>query len=420
MAARQFGDKALAELGIRSVEVGVGESLERAADALQVESSVLSGLVFEARRNGRASAPTMGLSALVDGSKVVILSTAAIRGEALAWAGVAHELGNALTTIAGWAEVAVGTHDPTKAREAIEMVQLAAREAMDVAPVLLEQRADAERAEPAKVVRQVIDRFTPLAQARGVTLALRRIDAGEVDASRTAVASIAANLVKNAIESCARGGKVEIGVRGSTRTIELIVEDTGRGMDEETVRTLFAPRVAAREGRALGRGIGLSVVRALVQRAGGTARASSQPGAGSCIRVELPRARARSAGSGVRSRTRAKRVLVVEDHASLAELLRATIEARGADVVCTRHPHEAIAAAEEAPFDLALVDLDLGGTSGAPLIEAMMKRELAAKVVVMSGAPVDGGHAVLRKPFDLTDVEDLVEEAAPKKSRRAR
>ncbi len=419
MSGVQSRENGLAELGVRSVTLTVDASFAHAAAQLETDASTLERVVTAARRDGQATEAAAGLCATRTDAGVVVFSTVALRADALAWAGVAHELRNALTTIAGWAQVAAESGDAARVSRAIEMVQTSAREAMDVAPLLLEPRAIGESADVSRVVRQVVERFAPIAASRKVALACRRIDEGDVETSRAALASIVANLVKNAIEACEPGGRVDVGTRTTTRGVEIVVEDDGRGMSVEALRDLFGPRVVHRDGPQAGRGIGLSVVRALVTRAGGTARATSRVGAGSCVRVELPKATRRVSISGVRERAAGRRVLVVDDHAALADLIASTLEARGATVVVTSNPSHAVAAAEEERFDVALVDLDLGDEvvgerSGAALVRTLVATRLARRVIVMSGAsavPDLGADGLLRKPFDLADVEEVALES---------
>lgn len=422
MSGQASRESVLAELGVRSLVVGADDSLVDAAAHLDVDVATLRRVVETARREGRAADPSVGLCAIADATGSTVFSTRTIRAEALAWAGVAHELRNALTTVAGWAQVAAETKDPKRAKKAIDIVQASARDAMDVAPVLLDGRGSAETADVRRTLRQVVERFAPVAAHRKVMLACRRIDEGTVALSRAALSSIVANLAKNAIEACDAGGRVEIGARETLSGVEVIVEDDGRGMSEAAVRDLFGPRALEREGPRAGRGLGLSIVRALVSRAGGTVRVTSREGAGSCVRVQLPSASAASGSSGVRERASARRVLIVDDNVSLAELIGAALELRGASVVITGEPARALEVAAEERFDVALVDLDLGEASGAALIEQIVAQRLSRRVIVMSGAsvvPELGADGVLRKPFDLVDVEELVLESTRVGKRKA-
>ena len=97
---------------------------------------------------------------------------------------MARSLSNAITTIAGWADVAASAADPAVARHAIETVRASARDAMDVAPLLLTRDAKGESSDVASTVSQVVERFGPIALARGVRLVRRRIDGGKLDTSR--------------------------------------------------------------------------------------------------------------------------------------------------------------------------------------------------------------------------------------------
>lgn len=429
MSALQSRERVLAELGVRSTIVRSPDDWASAAERLGTDVTVLERIVTTARRDGHAADASASLGAWSSEDGVLVCSTAHLRADALAWAGVAHELRNALTTVAGWAQVASEAREPSRTRQAIDMVRASARDAMDVAPMLLDAKTSGESTDAARVLRQVVERFAPVASARDVVLACRRLDEVHVTASRAALASIVANLVKNALEACERGGRVEVGVRVTQRGAEIVVEDDGRGMSPETVRDVFAARSIAsaspqREGARAGRGVGLSVVQVLVARAGGQVRVTSKVGAGSCVRVDLPKSQKAAASSGVRERSASRRILVVDDHAALADLVASTLESRGATVFVTADPARAVAAAEEERFDVALVDLDLGETTGNALVRTLVGQRLARRVVVMSGASVVpdlGADAVLRKPFDLADVEELaLESTRVGKTRRAR
>jgi signal transduction histidine kinase/CheY-like chemotaxis protein len=422
MASRPLHDEGLDELGVRALLVGESDSIDAAAAHLGVERDVLATILATARRAGHAVDGSIGLVAQRMPSGTFVLSLAAARAEARAWAGVAHELGNALTTIAGWADVAAATPDPDASRHAIRTVQASIRDAMDIAPLLLERRGSGDRCEVASAVVQVVERFEPIAKAKGVSIVRRRIDAGVADASRAALSSIAANLVKNAIEACERGGRVEVAVRTTTGGLEIVVEDDGRGMSADTLAALYGSRARPAD-TSRPRGIGASVVRALVERAGGTIRATSNEGAGSCVRVALPRVRRRTLSSGVRERPASMRVLVVDDHAPLAELIASTLEMRGAKVRIASAPAEALSAVARDRFDVAFVDLDLGGSSGSELIRTLVDRQLVPRVIVMTGAsalPELGAHGLLRKPFDLGELESLMHAPVPARARRAR
>jgi signal transduction histidine kinase len=113
---------------------------------------------------------------------------------------------------------------------------------------------------------------------------------------RTDIRRVLFNLVVNSRDAMPAGGTVEIGVRETAVETEhapsthvvLVVRDSGGGMDDETLARVFEPFFSTKsDGR--GTGLGLSIVRTIIERAGGFVRVESAPGAGTTVRIYLPR-----------------------------------------------------------------------------------------------------------------------------------
>ena len=142
-----------------------------------------------------------------------------------------------------------------------------------------------------EVLRGTVESFGPRAEAKGVNLSLD-VSPGlpMVEMDRARIAQVTSNLVENAIFHTPDGGRVSLTARVVGTHAEVSVEDTGPGMGPEELPLVFERfyRVDPSRSRATGgAGLGLTIVKQLVEAHGGTIRAESTPGAGSRFIFEL-------------------------------------------------------------------------------------------------------------------------------------
>jgi signal transduction histidine kinase/DNA-binding response OmpR family regulator len=198
------------------------------------------------------------------------------------------------------------------------------------------------------------------------------------------------NLISNAIKFTPEGGRVTIDAAtppGSESALEICVSDTGKGIDPAFLPHLFEPFRQAESGSTRshgGLGIGLAIVRHLVELHGGSVRAESEGvGRGARLVVRLPLAeRARDAvGSGTERPRAARepslqgvRILVVDDEADARASIELTLKQYGAIVVAVDSAQEAMSALEREPIDALLSDLAMPGEDGLSLIRRVRAR----------------------------------------------
>lgn len=197
------------------------------------------------------------------------------------------------------------------------------------------------------------------------------------------------NLLSNAIKYNQRGGQAMLEALGLDGDVVITVSDSGRGMSPEQLTHMFEPfnRLGAERTSIEGTGIGLVIVKRLVELMQGRIEVSSRPGEGSCFRVWLPRARGVGAPPEADAHTRPRTgfgafddglastlsLLYAEDNMVNVELLRQVMRMRPQwHLEVAHNGREAIAMAIAQPPDLLLLDMHLGDMSGLDVSDALM------------------------------------------------
>ncbi len=214
-------------------------------------------------------------------------------------ADAAHELRTPLTVLKGELEVALRA---ARSSEEYRQVLISGLEEVDhlirlVEDLLLFSRAAAtmgfprERVELEPLVLEALEAGARRAQGAGVTVRADTLEPAVALGDAGALRRAALNLVDNAVKYTPAGGKVEISLLVAEGEARIVVRDTGIGIDPADAARIFDPFVrldAARTRDAGGSGLGLALVRAIVEAHGGTITVDSTPGAGSRFTVRLP------------------------------------------------------------------------------------------------------------------------------------
>jgi heavy metal sensor kinase len=214
-------------------------------------------------------------------------------------ADAAHELRTPLTALKGEIEVALRS---ARSPEEYERVLRSNLEEVEhlirlVEDLLLFSRSAAalgplrERVQLEPLVLEALETGARRAQGAGVTIRADTIEPAVVLGEAGALRRALANLVDNAIKYTPAGGKVELSLLVSDGQAQIVVRDTGIGIDAADAARIFDPFVrldAARSRDEGGAGLGLALVRAIVEAHGGTITVDSAPGAGSRFTVRLP------------------------------------------------------------------------------------------------------------------------------------
>jgi CheY-like chemotaxis protein/two-component sensor histidine kinase len=236
----------------------------------------------------------------------------------------------------------------------------------------------------ATVVQAAIDAVRHAATAKGIRLDLSLDPAARPvagDAGR--LQQVVWNLVSNAVKFTPVGGHVEVALTSTGSHAEIRVRDDGEGIAPE-----FAPRLfdrftqhdASSTRQHGGLGMGLAIVRHLVELHGGTVRAESAGrGHGATFIVRLPQTWDRTARPGespeaVPTVLRGIRVLAVEDDADTRHLIATILRRAGAVVAVAGSVDEALGALATAPPDVVLCDISMPGRDGYELLRAARNR----------------------------------------------
>jgi heavy metal sensor kinase len=211
---------------------------------------------------------------------------------------VSHDLRTPLTRLRGTAELALAS-PPNLERYRDALADCV--EESDRVLVMLNTLMDISEAESgtlqlhrepvalADVVARAVDLYREVADAKGVTLEADASSDVVVVADRTRLEQVAANLIDNAVKYTPPGGRVNVEVHRAEDTAILRVRDTGPGIPPDELPRIFDRLFRGDTSRAeRGLGLGLSLVKAIVEAHGGTVDVVSEPGRGSVFTVSLP------------------------------------------------------------------------------------------------------------------------------------
>jgi PAS domain S-box-containing protein len=308
---------------------------------------------------------------------------------------LSHELRTPLNAIMGWAHLLrTGTLDEATAARAMETIDRNAKaqnqlinDILDVSRIITGKLHLAmQPLELAPVVEAALDTVRPAAEARNIRLeATLEPAAGTLSGDPDRLQQVVWNLLSNAIKFTPKGGRVQVRLRRVDAQAVIVVADSGPGISPE-----FLPHVFERfrQGDAsttrthVGLGLGLAIVRHLVELHGGTVEAASPgEGKGATFSVRLPLISARrpedrtapdAAEADAAGRQAPQlgglRVLLVDDDLEGLEAMTVVLQKRGAQVIAASSAEEALEALGREHPDVLLSDIEMPGEDGHALI----------------------------------------------------
>ena len=346
-----------------------------------------------------------------------------------------HELRNPLSSVSNAAQLLrLGRHDPALLDNVSDILARQAEHMTRLVDDLLEVgrvtggkvRLEREPLDLAAVAGDVVGTWRSGGRFRHHQVSTELSPAWAL-ADRARTEQIVSNLLDNALKYTPAGGRVELAVRTEGESAVLEVSDTGEGMAPELIDRVFDLFVQGERGLARergGLGIGLTMVKRLVELHDGAIRAASAgPGKGARFSVTLP-AIQRVAGVPAPMQTASgvppiQRILVVEDNADARETLAALLRLAGHDVALAATAAEALTFTASRSFDVAIIDVGLPDMDGYQLAgrlrEASETRTLRLIALTGYGTQEDRRRALgsgfddhVAKPVDLETLQAML------------
>jgi PAS domain S-box-containing protein len=355
--------------------------------------------------------------------------------------GVAHDFNNLLTVVIGALDIIERHPEDDKRRtRMVEAALTAARRGERLTQQLLafsrrqplrpEKIAiDGLLAESEPLLRRAIGESYNFDMELHAPQIYALIDSGQLEAA-------VLNLLINARDAVSAGGRISLSTRLESLKVQrgecspgdyfiVCVTDDGSGMSADTIAHAFEPFFTTKTvGK--GTGLGLSQVYGFARQSGGDVEINSQPGKGSAVFIRLPVAAAPTVAARPRKEPPAKhhaslKVLLVEDHPDVAELVEAMLHELGHTVICAPDAQVALKKAGDHP-DLGLVLTDVimpGGLTGVDLARKITTLRPGLPVILSSGytgealaGAEDAPWPLLRKPYTLEALAEVISQAA--------
>jgi PAS domain S-box-containing protein len=352
---------------------------------------------------------------------------------------LAHELRNPLAPIRTAVSILgrEGVAEPDRAwsREVIErQVAHMARlidDLLDMARVTTGKlQLRKERVTLAAVAAAALETSRPAVEAAGHRLVTFLHGAqAEIDADPTRLAQVLSNLLNNSAKYTPAGGVIELHADEAGGEVVIAVRDNGMGFPPELARQLFEPFVqwAPAEQSATGLGIGLALVRGIVELHGGTVTAASEgPGKGSRFEVRLPLA---AAGQSIVPRESAAplvappgmRVLIADDNRDAADTLGRLLSLYGYEVRVAYDGSSAVEVSESFQPNVAVLDIGMPGQNGYEVAQRLRRRRGGElKLIALTGWGGEGDVQRAReagfdhhvtKPVDPAVLNEMISRA---------
>jgi PAS domain S-box-containing protein len=425
------------------------ERVARVVEGLAAQASVAmdNARLYEAAQRARAEAE----KAAAEKEHLYREAQEASRLKDEFLATVSHELRTPLTAILGWAHMLrTGQVNGDSAARAFETIERNARaqsqlieDLLDVSRIITGKlRIDVRVVDPNSFIEAAVEAVRPAAEAKGVRLQ-KVMDTGVVSVSGDPVRlqQVVWNLLSNAIKFTPRGGRVQVRLERVNSHVEVSVSDTGAGIPADFLPHVFdrfrqADQKTTRHHGGLG--LGLAIVRHLVELHGGTVKAESEgEGRGATFTVLLPVAPVYSVEPSegrvhpasrdtlpffdCPDRLDGLRVLVVDDEPDTREMLKTGLGHCGAEVTAAGSAAEALEALKAGVPDVLISDIGMPDEDGYTLMRQVRALPVAegggvpaialtayARVEDRMQALRAGYHMHVTKPVELAELAAIV------------
>jgi PAS domain S-box-containing protein len=353
---------------------------------------------------------------------------------------LSHELRTPLNAIFGWARILRSRNLEPGTAHAVEVIERNAEaqirlieEVLDVSRIITGKMTLASEAVDIRAtLRAAIDNVRPGMQGKRIRVEERIDEVPPVVGDGHRLQQVFWNLLSNAVKFTGDGGTITVTLRAAPPHVEFEIADTGVGIRRDVLPFVFDRFRQADSSMKRthgGLGLGLAIVRHIVELHGGSVRAvSAGEGHGATFLVQLPSTDP-AAASPMRSPTtrssetrsapllRGRTILVVEDHDDARELIADVLERSGGRVIAAASTREAVERVRDVRPDLLLADLGLPGEDGYALLARFraMYPDVPAIALTAYARETDRNRALAAgfaqhviKPVDPERLIDLV------------
>jgi PAS domain S-box-containing protein len=371
---------------------------------------------------------------------------------------LSHELRTPLNAVLGWARMlSAGVIAPARIPRALEVIERNAdaqlrlvEDMLDLSRIITGNlRLDMRPTRISKAVDAAIETVLPAAKAREIGIAVAADPRAVVLGDPARLQQVVWNLLANAVKFTPSGGQITVSSRMAGRTVEIEVSDSGEGIDAEILPFVFDRFRQGDSGSTrvhMGLGLGLAIVRHIVEMHGGRVSATSEgKNQGSTFTLVLPATtldqpsaapvfedrRASSAAPRRPQMLAGVRALVIDDDADAREILTTLLQARGVLVHAASSVREGLDALEREVPDIVLSDLAMPEADGFDLIRSIRERpetsggRIPAIAVTALARPEDSRRSLssgfqvhLTKPIDPLALYSAIERLALSHDRR--
>ena len=312
---------------------------------------------------------------------------------------LSHELRTPLNAILGWTRMLTTTQmDPPAIKSALETIDRNAKlqsrlidDMLDVSRIMSGKlRLDAQPLDPTAAINAAIDTLRPAADAKGIRIyVILDFGSGMVLGDPVRLQQVVWNLLSNAIKFTPRGGSVRVSLERVGSHFEISVSDTGPGIEEEFLPYVFERFRQADSSTTKkfgGLGLGLAIVRQVVELHGGTVAAANSTDGGAIFTITLPvMVTKRTAADSIREpfspipdaspqleyppELKGIRILAVDDDLDSRNLLSAILGKCGAQIRTSDSASDAMDMLEEFRPDILISDIGMPNEDGYALIK---------------------------------------------------
>jgi signal transduction histidine kinase len=349
--------------------------------------------------------------------------------------GIAHDFNNLLTVIQGSADMLCRPDLPEqkRVRFAQAIVQAASNAAALTSQLLAFARRQPLKPEQIDVntliaeMNELIDRVTG---ERIQVLVEPAPVSCPIEADRTQLQAAILNVASNARDAMPGGGVLAIRTETSSRDdgtpmIAIAIEDSGTGMDAETIDRIFEPFFTTK-AVGKGTGLGLSQVYGFATQSGGEVHVESEPGRGTKVTILLPCVKPAAALPAEAEVSAAElhssvKILVVEDNEEVGAFAEILLSELGHRVTRASSGEQALDEVRSNVFDIVVSDVVMPGMGGLKLAEILSREQPGLPVVLATGYSQEiaetgsGGRPVILKPYRLATLSEALTAALNEK-----